>query len=275
MPELLRRLLLTLLIVVLAACSPVAAPGAAAPAPGAAAPQLTIFAAASLTEAFATLAADFSATTPATVVFNFAGSQQLAQQLLSGAPADLFASANQKQMAVAVTGGSIDAATVQPFAGNRLVLVTPADNPAGLQTVSDLATPGLKLVLADAAVPVGQYALDMLANASAAPEFTPTFDDAVLANVVSYEDNVRAVLTKVMLGEADAGIVYTSDVVGAARDQVQMIDIPDALNIAAVYVIAPVANSSQPELAQAFVDFVRSDAGQSILESYGFQRVAP
>lgn len=266
MPELLGRLLLTLLIVVLAACSPVAAPGAAAPTP-----QLTIFAAASLTEAFATLAADFSATTPAAVVFNFAGSQQL----LSGAPADLFASANQKQMAAAVTGGSIDAATVQPFAGNRLVIVTPADNPAGLQTVSDLATPGLKLVLADAAVPVGQYALDMLANASAAPEFTPTFGDAVLANVVSYEDNVRAVLTKVMLGEADAGIVYTSDVVGAARDQVQMIDIPDALNVAAVYVIAPVANSSQPELAQAFVDFVRSGAGQSILESYGFQRVAP
>lgn len=273
--NILRNTLLVLLVIALTACAPVSAPVSAPDAAPAATPQLTVFAAASLTEAFETLAAAFGEATGATVVFNFAGSQQLAQQLLSGAPGDVFASANQKQMDVAVEGGNIAAAAVQPFVGNRLVIVTPVDNPAGLQTVSDLAGQGVKLVLADAAVPVGQYSLDMLAKASAAPEFTPTFSDAVLANVVSYEDNVRAVLAKVLLGEADAGIVYSSDVVGDARNQVQILDIPDALNVTALYMIAPVVDSSHPDLAQAFVDFVRSDAGQDILESYGFQRVAP
>jgi molybdate transport system substrate-binding protein len=270
-----RFILLALSTIVLAACAARFAPNAASPGDlTAAKPQLTVFAAASLTEAFEEIAAAFAQTAEVDVVFNFAGSQQLAQQLLSGAPGDVFASANQKQMDVAVEGGSIAAAAVQPFAGNRLVIVTPADNPAALQQFADLAKPGVKLVLADAAVPVGQYALDMLAKASAAPDFASTFGDETLANVVSYEDNVRSVLAKVLLGEVDAGIVYSSDVTAANREEVQVIDIPDALNVTAVYVLAPVAGSVQPELAQAFVDYVISDAGQEILANYGFQRVA-
>lgn len=276
MRDLGRIALFLLLASMLAACAPAAAPTAAAPTlPPDAASQLTVFAAASLTDAFEALATEFGETRTTTVVFNFAGSQQLAQQLLSGAPGDVFASANQKQMEVAVTGGSIAVEAVQPFASNRLVIVTPADNPAGLQGVGDLARPGIKVVLADAAVPVGQYSLDMLAKASVAPGFTSSFGDEVLANVVSYEENVRAVLAKVLLGEADAGIVYASDVTGDARNQVQMLDIPDALNVTAVYVIAPVADSDHPDQAQAFVDFVRSDAGQAILERFGFARVTP
>lgn len=238
-------------------------------------PQITVFAAASLTEAFAAIGARFTQREHVTVVFNFAGSQQLAQQLNSGAPGDVFAAANQRQLDVAIAGGRVGAGTDKPFANNQLVIVTPVDNPAGLHHLRDLARPGVKLVLADAAVPAGQYALTLLDNARAAPGFGPAFADAVLANVVSYEESVRAVLAKVLLGEADAGIVYRSDVTGAVHQDVALVTLPAALNVTAQYVIAPIADSAYPAAAQAFVDFVRSDAGQTILEAYGLQRVSP
>jgi molybdate transport system substrate-binding protein len=263
-------ILLSLTLLVLSACQP------ASPTADVGADQeLVIFAAASLTEAFGELATMFSATHPgATVTFNFAGSQQLAQQLTSGAPADVFAAANQKQMQVAVDAGRIAADAPQPFVHNRLVVITPADNPAGITALADLAKPGVKLVLADAAVPVGQYSLDFLAKASAQPEFTSTYSETVLANVVSYEDNVRVVLTKVQLGEADAGIVYTSDVTGEARDAVLSLDIPDDLNVIATYPIAVVGDSAQLDRADQFVELVLSPEGQQVLAEYGFVPVS-
>jgi molybdate transport system substrate-binding protein len=236
-------------------------------------PEVVVFAAASLTEAFEEIGAEFGAAHDATAIFNFAGSQQLAQQLTSGAPADVFAAANVRQMQVAVDAGRVLTDPVRTFARNRLVIVTPADNPAAIAALADLARPGVKLILADAAVPVGQYALNVLAQASADPPYTATFSPTVLANVVSYEDNVRAVLAKVMLGEADAGIVYSSDVTGDQRSQVQIVEIADALNVTASYPIAPVTDSAQPDLAQAFVDFVLGPEGQAILERYGFSHV--
>lgn len=264
-------LLLTMLL--LTACQPV--PPAAPAADVAAGQELVVFAAASLTEAFGELGATFSAIHPGTTVtFNFAGSQQLAQQLTSGAPADVFASANQKQMQVAVDAGRIAADAPQPFVHNRLVVVTPADNPAAITTLADLAKPGVQLVLADAAVPVGQYSLDFLAKASAQPAFTSTYRETVLANVVSYEDNVRVVLTKVQLGEADAGIVYTSDVTGDVRNAVQRLEIPDALNVIATYPIAVVGDSAQLALADQFVELVLSPEGQQVLAEYGFVPVS-
>ncbi len=277
-----RRVWILLLALLLGAgCTPAPAPPASAPpAPVESGPaatstaqstELVVLAAASLTDAFSALAAAFAAENPdVQVTFSFAGSQQLAQQLVNGAPADVFAVANTKQMQVAVDGGRIDAASVQPFVRNRLVVVTPADNPARLETLVDLARPGIKLVLADAAVPVGQYTLDFLAKAVDAPEFPADYSQSVLANVVSYEDNVRAVLTKVVLGEADAGVVYSSDIGPAQAPAVQQFAIPEALNVIATYPLAPVADSRQPNAAAAFVAFVLSPAGQAILEEYGF-----
>ena len=154
-----------------------------------------------------------------TAVFNFAGSQQLAQQINEGAPADVFASANKKQMDVVIEAGGIVSGTQQTFAKNRLVVIFPKDNPAGLAELKDLANPDSKLVLAAKEVPVGQYSLDFLDKAVADTAFGATFKDDVLKNVVSYEDNVKAVLTKVALGEADAGIVYLSDISGAGCRQ--------------------------------------------------------
>jgi molybdate transport system substrate-binding protein len=263
---------LLLSILVLIACSPVT------PQPPAVVPvqagTLTIYAAASLNDAFNEIGAVFSATNPGfMIVYNFAGSQQLAQQIVEGAPADVFASANNTQMNVAIESGRILTGTQRIFTRNRLVVVTPADNPAGISTLQDLSKPGLKLVFAAAEVPVGQYSLDFLDKAEADGSLGAGYKDAVLANVVSYEENVRAVLTKVTLGEADAGIVYTSDSTRDAGEQVQRIDIPDTLNTVASYPIAPLADSPRIALAEAFIDYVLSAEGQERLAKYGFLAV--
>lgn len=231
---------------------------------------LHVFAAASLTNAFGEIGENFAAAHPGTeVVFNFAGSNQLATQIGEGAPADVFASANGTQMNVVIDSGRIISGTQRTFARNRLVVVTPSDNPAGLTGLEDLATPGLKLVFAAAEVPVGQYSLDFLDKAEADGRLGAGYKAAVLANVVSYEENVRAVLTKVSLGEADAGIVYTSDV-GAAAEEVAQIEIPDQLNTVASYPIAPVGDSPNLAAAQQFMDYVLAPAGQQVLVKYGF-----
>lgn len=240
--------------------------------PTAEAATLNVFAAASLTGAFNEIGAAFGAANPGvTVVFNVAGSNELATQIGQGAPADVFASANAAQMEVAVASGRIDAGAARVFATNRLVVVYPADNPAGITALPDLAKPDTLLVLAAEEVPVGRYALEFLDMAAADAAFDSGFKAAVLANVVSYEANVRGVLNKVALGEADAGIVYASDLVGV--DGVAALAIPDALNVVAEYPIAPLNDSIHPELAAAFIDLVLSDLGQAVLAEYGFGRV--
>jgi molybdate transport system substrate-binding protein len=149
-------------------------------------------------------------------------------------------------------------------------VIFPTDNSAGITSLKDLAKPGLSLVLADASVPVGQYTLDFLDNASVDAAFSPDFKDKVLANVVSYEENVKGVVTKVMLGEADAGVVYVSDITKTAASKTGKLEIPDALNTIAAYPIAVIADSQSPDLAAKFVDLVMSELGQSVLAGYGF-----
>jgi molybdate transport system substrate-binding protein len=258
------RVLLALSML-LPACS------AALPNAGDASQSLVVFAAASLNDALQELAKQFQAANPGVaVVFNFAGSQQLAHQLGQGAAADVFASANQAQMQAAIKAGRVVSGTQQIFAGNRLVVVTPVDNPAKLTSLQDLTKPGVKVVLAAKEVPVGGYALHFLEKASASAQFAAGYDAAVLANVVSYEENVKAVLSKVVLGEADAGIVYASDILQDVSDAVLRIPIPDELNTPAAYVIAPVADAPHPEMARRFLELVLSPAGQALLASRGF-----
>jgi len=233
---------------------------------------LTVFAAASLTDAFTEMGAQFESLHPdVQVEFNFAGSQQLAQQLAQGAPGDVFASANEKQMMKAVENGRILPHSPQPFTHNELIVIFPQDNPGSITALADLTRPGLKIILATAEVPVGAYSLQFLQAASAEDGLGVGFETAVSANVVSYEQNVRVVLSKVALGEADAGIVYSSDLVGSLKTEVRKIAIPAEWNVVATYPIAPLANSTQPNLAQEFIDFVLSTAGQQILEKYGYR----
>lgn len=237
-------------------------------------PTLTVFTAASLTEAFTAIGEQFEAARPnMRVLFNFAGSQQLAQQIAQGAPVDVFASADQQQMQLAIQSGRIDVSAPRIFAANRLVVIVPRDNPASIIGPQDLAKPGAQIVMADEAVPVGSYSLEFLNNASQRLEFGESYRNRVLENVVSYEENVKAVLSKVSLGEADAGIVYISDLAAADTNAISVLEIPGSLNVAASYLIAPVADSPQAALASDFVDFVLSSSGQDILAQYGLTPV--
>lgn len=254
---------------------PAAADPTAVPASGD--KTLTVLAAASLAESFGELGKLFEAQNPGVKVeFSFASSQQLATQLEQGAPADVFASASKKYMDTAVKVGRVNEADSAVFAKNRLVVIVPKGNPAGIKMLKDLAKPGLKLDLADKAVPVGQYSLEFLDKAVKDAAFGASFKDDVLKNVVSYEENVKAVLTKVQLGEADAGIVYVTDITLAAADKVEKLDIPDALNTIATYPLAPVADSKNADLAKAFTAMVLAPEGQAVLAKYGFiTMVAP
>jgi molybdate transport system substrate-binding protein len=236
---------------------------------------LTVFAAASLSEVFGEAGRAFEAGQPGVLVtFNFAGSQQLRAQLEHGAAADVFASADQAEMNTAIKSGLVTAGAERAFAGNSLALVVPKANHAHITLLSDLARPGLKLVVADPAVPVGRYTLALLDAASRDPAFGPDFKARVLANVVSREENVKAVLSKVQLDEADAGIVYGTDAANAQQDQVSRIDIPAPLNQAVVYPIAPLAAAREKAAAAAFVDYLLSPGGQQLLRQYGFTTVA-
>jgi molybdate transport system substrate-binding protein len=233
--------------------------------------ELTVFAAASLTAAFTEAGANFEAQHPNTkIIFQFAGSDQLAEQIMQGAPADVFASANSKQMEKVVEGGEVASDASQIFAHNRLVVVYPSDNPGQISSLLDLAKPKLKLVLASPSVPVGAYSLAFLEKAAALPDYTESYSPTVLANVVSYEDSVKAVFSKVALGEADAGIVYATDVSPESADKVQTLEIPNELNTVANYPIAPTMRAAQSEVAAAFVAYMLSPEGQAILATYGF-----
>jgi molybdate transport system substrate-binding protein len=245
---------------------------AALPARAEAPASLTVFAAASLTDTFTTLGARFEKAHPGVRVrCDFAGSQQLAARLEQGARADVFASADARWMAFA-SAKDLLAGSSNIFARNSLVLIVPRSNPARIGAVADLRRPGVKLVLCGDAVPVGHYARQVLRNlgASAAAGIPADYATRVLANVVSEEENVRAVVSKVTLGEADAGFCYRSDVNASAQRYVKTIEIPAAANVIAEYPIAVLKDAPRAADAQGFVDFVLSDAGQAVLRGAGF-----
>lgn len=225
--------------------------------------RLVVSAASSLTDAFTEIAAAFEeAHEDVAVDLNFGGSSALAVQIVEGAPADVFASANEAQMDVVVDAGL--ATSPARFAANRLVVAVPAGS--AIETFEDLAASDVRLVLAGPDVPVGAYA--RAAIEAAGQTYGAGFADAVLANVVSEEPNVRAVLTRVELGEADAGIVYATDTV-IAGDAVRAIEIPAEFAPPVAYVVAAVGQSSS-SLAGEFVAFLLSSEGRAILARHGF-----
>jgi len=233
---------------------------------------ITVFAAASLTDAFNDLGRRFvQQQGGAPVRFNYAGSQQLALQIQQGAQADVFASADERWMKTVVDSGFADSAPVV-FAHNRLVVVVPATNPGRIDRLEDLTRRGLKIVLAADAVPVGRYSRQALEQLGSAPGFPSDYVKRVMANVVSQEENVKAVATKVQLGEADAGIVYRSDVTPSVARVVRVLDIPDRYNVLATYPIVAVGHSPHTAVAKRFVAFVLGDTGQRVLVEHGLIR---
>jgi molybdate transport system substrate-binding protein len=220
----------------------------------ASASEIKVFAAASLTAAFTKLGEDFTAANGGTrVLLNLAGSQALATQIQQAAPADVFASADIANMDKVKDLVN----TPQNFASNLLAIVVEKGNPKDVKGLEDLANPDLKVVLAAEEVPAGGYAKQVLDKAG------------VSVTPVSQEDNVKAVVTKVSLGEADAGIVYVTDVT-AGGDKVEGVDIPEGQNVTATYPIATVKASKAQDKAQAFMDLVLSAEGQQVLKEYGF-----
>jgi molybdate transport system substrate-binding protein len=231
--------------------------------------SVVVFAAASLREAFEAAAPAFTARTGVAVTFSFGGSDTLVTQLKQGAPADVFASANDAQMKVAADAGLL-AGSPRTFAHNRLVLIVPRANPGKVRGLADLARPGVTVVLAAPTVPVGSYARAAFRRLNGQPGFAPDFDAAVERNVVSNELDVKAVATKVSLGEADAGVVYATDVTHAIAVRVTKTDFPASASPDATYPIAVLRNAQNAAGARAFVDFVLSRDGQAFLRARGF-----
>jgi molybdate transport system substrate-binding protein len=218
--------------------------------------DITVVAAASLTAAFTELGTTFESENPdASVEFNFGASSALREQILAGAPADVFASANTSNMDQVVDGGA--ATDPENFVTNQLEIAVPAGNQAGVTGLDDFANPDLLIGLCAEEVPCGEFGREVLANAG------------VTTSIDTNEPDVRSLLTKVEAGDLDAGIVYVTDVL-AAGDAVEGIDIPADDNVIATYPIAALTDAANAEVADAFVEFVLSDEGQQILDSYGF-----
>jgi molybdate transport system substrate-binding protein len=219
--------------------------------------NLTVLAAASLTDAFNTIGGQFKAKhSGVDVKFSYAGSPTLVTQIQQGAPADVFASADQPNMQKVVDGG-LSSGAPKVFARNKLQLVVQAGNPKQIQSVADLAKPGLKVDVCAPGVPCGTYS-------------TTVFNKAgVKVTPVSQEDNVKAVVTKVSLGEVDAGIVYTTDVTSGGS-KVQGVTIPEDQNVTASYPIVQLKAATNAKAAQGFIEFVSGSEGQKTLASYGF-----
>ena len=264
---------LTFLVVILASCGGTTSSSSntATPVPKTAAAPLAlkIYAASSLTESFNALKTAYQAAHPnITITYNFNGSQALEQQLANGAPADVFVSADKSHMQLAETAKLVTQSQV--FAKNKLVVIIPTSNPGHLTTLKDLDKSGVKLVVGVPAVPVGKYGLQVLDNLGKSAQYGAAYEKSVKANIVSQEENDKSVVTKVQLGDADAGIVYRTDVTAAESAKVSMITIPDQYNVVAQYPVAVLTASTHQQAAQAFVSYLLSADGQNILEKYHF-----
>ena len=206
--------------------------------------ELIVFTAASLTDAFGEIGQLYTNETNINVAFNFDGSQNLRAQIENGAYADIFASADKKQMNAVKNDGRMNNSSVVIFTKNKLSLIVPEGNPANIGNLSDLAKPGLKIIMGTKDVPVGGYALQIISKLSNDSAYGPDYKTKVLANVISQETNVNYVMTKVALGEADVGFAYVSDLTEDLASKVDKIDIPDEYNILAEYPLGILLNPS-------------------------------
>ena len=236
--------------------------------PATQATDLTIFAAVSLKGALDKAKPAYETSHPGlTLTVSTDSSSALEVQIEQGAPADVFLSADEANPRKLVSGGFASGDPVA-FAGNELTIIVPADNPAGLNSPADLARSGLKVIAAGDAVPITTYATELVDNLASDPGYPPGFTAAYADNIVSKEDNVKAVVAKIELGEGDAGIVYVTD--AAASTKVSTIDVPDEANVRATYAGVVVKASSNAEAAKAFLDWFAGPDGQAILSSFGF-----
>ena len=267
---------LTAVLFVIGACSssgastaPTSAPSVApSEAPSVTPVALTIYGAASLKGALDATKPVYEAAHPGvTLTISTDASSTLETQIEQGAPADVFLSADTKNPQTLVDKGLAVAPAVN-FASNKLTVIVPIANPAGIKTPADLARSGVKIIAAGDAVPITKYANQLVANLARLPGYPANFDAAYHANIVSKEDNVKAVVAKLELGEGDAAIVYVTD--AQASTKAASIDVPDAANVLATYAGVVVKASPNPAAAQAFLTWFAGPDGQAILRAFGF-----
>jgi molybdate transport system substrate-binding protein len=250
------------------AATPVASSPAASQAVAPAGGELTVYAAASLKGVLEEAKAAYEAANPGmTLTLSTDSSSALETQIEQGAPADVFLSADTTNPEKLADGGfaSGDAVT---YAGNELTVIVPTDNPGGISTPADLAKAGLKVIAAGDEVPITKYATQLVDNLAKEAGYPAGFAAAYAANVASREDNVKAVVTKIELGEGDAGIVYVTD--AAASDKVEVVDVPESANVPATYAGVVVKASPNQSAASKFLDWFAGPDGQAILSSFGF-----
>jgi molybdate transport system substrate-binding protein len=235
--------------------------------------NLTVFAAASLAGVLEDVTVAFEAAYPGTTLTTSTDSSAaLRTQIELGAPADVFLSADTTNPEKLVEGG-FSAGEAVVFASNTLTVVVPTDNPAGVASPADLARPGLKIIAAGDEVPITAYARRLVANLAKEPGYPAGFEAAYDRNVVSKEDNVKAVVAKVGIGEGDAAIVYATDAKASA--DVRTIDVPDSARVTATYAGVVVGASADQEAARTFLDWLTGPDGQAILARFGFLPPAP
>ncbi len=269
--------LVAVLALVLTACSSggAASPSAAQATSGAtvaasasANVELTVFGAASLKGVLDKAEAAYETAYPGTTVTVSADSSStLRMQIEQGAPADVFLSADTSNPKKLVDAGLADGAAVT-FAGNKLTVIVPTANPAGIKTPADLAKPGIKVIAAGCEVPITKYATRLVANLAKEPGYSADFAAKYAANIASQEDNVKTVVAKIELDEGDAGIVYVTD--AEASTKVTPIDVPDTANVPATYAGVVVKASKNVAAAKAFLDWFAGPDGQAILGEFGF-----
>ncbi|MEQ8171357.1 MAG: molybdate ABC transporter substrate-binding protein [Candidatus Eremiobacterota bacterium] len=230
--------------------------------------RITVFAAASMTEPFMETGKLFEQKNPGVrVVFNFAGTQKLLAQLKEGARGDIFVAAGLEEINECVKNSLIVPGTQKIFAGNHLIIVFPRDNTGKITDISDLTGKGLKIVMADTSVPGGRYTMKSLELME--KYYGKGFKNKVLKNVVSREENIKIVMTKILLGEGDAGFVYVSDV-DLKGKKTGIIKIPDKCNVSVYYYAVSLKNTKHMKIADKFVEFLLSEESQTILKNYNF-----
>jgi molybdate transport system substrate-binding protein len=273
-------ILIGLTLLVAAACA--AAPSSGTASPGASGPttvaptdavsgertQLTVFAAASLRRALEAAIDAYAAAAPGTTIsLSTDSSAALTTQIEQGAPADVFLSADTANPQALVDAG-LSVGEAVPFAGNELAIIVPSGNPAAIATPADLGRDGVRIIAAGSEVPITRYAAQLVATLAALDGYPADFAAAYEANVVSREDNVAAVVTKIELGEGDAAIVYVTD--ADASEGPEVVPVPDEANVRASYAGIVVGTSAVPAAGQAFLDWLVGSEGQAVLAGFGF-----
>ncbi|HWQ20538.1 MAG TPA: molybdate ABC transporter substrate-binding protein, partial [Methanotrichaceae archaeon] len=230
--------------------------------------ELTVFCAAGLKDAFTEIGQIYENESGAGVVFNFDGVQVLRTQIENGAYADVLVSGSKKHTDALASEGYLNNSSISVFARNWQEVIVPRDNPGRVQNLSDLARPGVKIVMGTKDLPITEITMQILGKLATDPAYGPEYKERVLSNVISNETNINFIVSKVALGEADAAFVHKSEISPEYAEKVTVIEIPEKYNVRSDYSIGALKESKEPELAYGFINLVTSGRGRAVLEDH-------